>query len=151
MSIIEINHTVLPDFAQSDNKMRETLLLKEIDQLENAVNSFSKSTNWIKQACVPISTALATLLTQKIFSPDGVAIIILILIIFSWLLDSYCFYFQRNLRVKMEKNFCLLYPKWLDGKTPCKSVTRRQALLNKSNFLYFFLLGIVFLFLLRSF
>ena len=144
-NLIEISHQ-----RPIDKKMRETLILKEIDQLENAVNSFSKSTNWMKKACVPISTALATLLLRNLLSVDDVVIVVFLIIFFSWLLDSYCFYYQRLLRVKMEKDFCLLYSEWNKDRTLCEPVTRKQALFDKSNFLYFIFFFIIFLILIRS-
>lgn len=144
-NLLEISHQ-----RPVDKKMKEMLILKEIDQLENAVNSFSKSTNWIKQACIPISTAFATFSIHNSLSIDDIVIVVFLLIFFSWLLDSYCFFYQRSLRVKMEKNFCILYSKWGEGRALCEPVTKRQALFDKSNFLYFWMFLVIFLILIRS-
>lgn len=142
MSFIDIKY-----LNQPCDTIDEKLILKEIDQLENAVNSFSKSTNWIKQACVPISAAIASLLSQKVLSFDRAMFVFFLLVLLSWLFDAYCFYFQRKLRKQMEGDFLRLSKTWLNERKPCKAVSRREALFDRSHIFYFIIFyGICFYF-----
>lgn len=126
-----------------ERELKNKILLKEIDQLENATTEFSNSTRWMKKACFSIITVVLPLLIKGNISLSGLeisSIIFLIAFIF-WIVDSYCYYYQVKLRWMMGMKFRELDSKWPynNGKTPRKA-SRIQALFNNSHVLYYILL-----------
>jgi len=126
-----------------ERELKNKILLKEIDQLENATTEFSNSTRWMKKACFSIITIVLPLLLKGNISLSGLeisAIIFLITFVF-WIVDSYCYYYQVKLRWLMGIKFRELDSNWpyKSGKTPRKA-SRLKALFNNSHVLYYILL-----------
>lgn len=125
-------------------KSKEKITFKEIEQLENAVNSFSRSTNWIKKLSTPLTTAVALPVFNESIAFQKVAFVLFILFLFAWFLDAYCFYYQRKLRVVIEKKYKVLDPRWPYGLAETKEADLVDSLFNKSHVLYYIILGVLF-------
>lgn len=123
---------------------KEKITFKEIDQLENAVKSFSQSTNWIKKLSTPLTSAIALPMFNESIAFQKVAFVLFILFLFAWFLDAHCFYYQRRLRVVIEKKYKVLDSDWPYGLSETKEVNRIGSLFNKSHILYYIILGTLF-------
>lgn len=131
--------------------LKEKITFKEIDQLENAVNAFSRSTNWIKKLSVTLVSTFGIPLFTNQISFQSMAFILFVIIFLAWILDAYCFYFQRNLRVRIEQKYKVLDSWWPYGLSETKKVGGMQALFNKSHILYYVFLGLFFIPFLSEF
>lgn len=124
---------------------KEKITFKEIEQLESAVKSFSRSTNWIKKLSTPLTSAIALPVFNESIAFHKVAFVLFVLFLFAWFLDSYCFYYQRKLRIVIEKKYKVLDPDWPYGLAETKEVDWIDSLFNKSHILYYIILGILFM------
>ena len=151
MNLVERNDSNMADNTQE--KIKKELILKEIDQLENVVSSFSNSTTWVKKSSAPIVAAFITAAATKAVDLDTILEIFIVYIIFSWLVDSYCYYYQKKMRYIMNQKFMMLDSKWPYSKMKIEKESRLKALFNWSHILYYVFFAvalislIIFLFL----
>ena len=131
--------------------MKKELILKEIDQLENAICSFSNSTNWVKKSNAPVVAIFISLFVTETASLQKILVAFLVYTFCSWLIDSYCYYFQKNLRYAMGEKFKLLDPEWPYWGKNVNKASVLDALFNRSHILYYVSFGFVTFFLLGYF
>ncbi len=124
-------------------ELKNKILFKEIDQLENATTEFSNSTRWMKKACFSIITLVLPLLIKGNMSLSGLEIssIIFLIAFMFWIVDSYCYYYQVKLRWVMGLKFRELDSNWpyKNGNMP-REASRLNALFNNSHVLYYIIL-----------
>lgn len=85
--------------------IKETLKLKEIDQLESAILQFSNNTLTTKKICASLLIGIITIILKLTDNEFDFAIYtgcMACLIIF-WIIDSYSYYYQRKLRIRMTE------------------------------------------------
>lgn len=143
MNLVERNDSNMADNTQE--KMKKELILKEIDQLESAISSFSNSTTWVKKSSAPIVAAFITAAATKAVDLDTILKIFIVYIFFSWLIDSYCYYYQKKLRYIMNQKFMMLDSKWPYSKIKIEKESWFKALFNWSHILYyvFFMVALI--------
>ncbi|WP_294959939.1 hypothetical protein [uncultured Fibrobacter sp.] len=124
------------------NETKQTLILKEIDQLERATNIFSNSTNWMKKACIAIIAAIVPITLEKNFcqSASRLALFVFGITFLFWILDSYCYYFQKRLRWLMGQKFKAIDSNWPYGSADPEKASIPKSLFNWSHIIYYFFL-----------
>ena len=129
------------------NETKQTIILKEIDQLERATNHFSNSTNWMKKACVTISAAIIPIALEKKFflSASHLASCIFGIAFLFWILDSYCYFFQKKLRWLMGQKFKTIDSTWPYDLVFPQKASILQSLFNWSHIIYYFFLISLFI------
>lgn len=85
----------------------DTLDLKTLDQLHNVVLEFGKTSQELKKLCVGLVTAVPTLIFAITDSKLDASIFVAGLFIATsfWIADSYTYYYQDKVRVRMADIF----------------------------------------------
>jgi hypothetical protein len=85
--------------------INQTLMLKEIDQLDSAILQFSKNTLITKRICASLLVAIVAIilrLTDDTLDFSIYVASVVTLFVF-WIIDSSSYYYQRLLRIRMSK------------------------------------------------
>ena len=85
--------------------IHQTLKLKEIDQLDSAILQFSKNTLATKKICASLLIGIVTLILKLTNNTLDLSIYFscFITILIFWIIDSNSYYYQRKLRIRMNK------------------------------------------------
>jgi hypothetical protein len=83
--------------------IKETLKLKEIDQLDAAILQFSKNTLATKRICASILIGVSTIVLKITNNNVDFALYVgsIVTLILFWVIDSNSYYYQRKLRIRM--------------------------------------------------
>jgi hypothetical protein len=86
-------------------KLKETLKLKEIDQLDAAILQFSKNTLATKRICATLLIGVSTIVLKITNDEIDYALYVgsIVTLIFFWIIDSNSYYYQRKLRIRMTE------------------------------------------------
>lgn len=129
------------------NETKQTIILKEIDQLERATNNFSNATNWMKTACITIIAAIIPIALEKNYflSLSRLALFAFWITFLFWILDSYCYFYQKKLRWLMGQKFKIIDSTWPYGSSFPQKASILQSLFNWSHIIYYFFLISLFI------
>lgn len=85
--------------------INETLKLKEIDQLDSAILQFSKNTLATKKICASLLVGIVAIILKLTNNSLDLSIYVssFITILIFWIIDSNSYYYQRKLRIRMNK------------------------------------------------
>jgi hypothetical protein len=85
--------------------IKQTLKLKEIDQLDSAILQFSKNTLATKKICASLLVGIATLILKLTDNNLDISIYVgsFITLLIFWIIDSNSYYYQRKLRIRMTE------------------------------------------------
>jgi len=85
--------------------IKETLKLKEIDQLDSAILQFSKNTLATKRICATLLIGVSTIVLKITNDRIDYALYVgsIVTLIFFWIIDSNSYYYQRKLRIRMTE------------------------------------------------
>lgn len=131
-------------------EIQETLKIKELDHLNAAVLQFSKDTLASKKVCASLLVAIIGIIlkiTDNILDPS-IYVAGYVTILLFWILDSYSYYFQRKIRIRMSQIANELKNKdfLLDGYgmplLKNEKPSWKRAFFNNSQ-LFYLLLGII--------
>jgi len=85
--------------------IKQTLKLKEIDQLDSAILQFSKNTLITKRICASLLVAIIAIIMKVTDNKLDFSIYVasaITLLVF-WIIDAHSYYYQRLLRIRMSK------------------------------------------------
>lgn len=96
----------------SNLDVKEQLKLKEIDQLHAIILQFSKNTLQLKTICSTVLIGILAVILKITGNKFDLAIIwcSLVTVVSFWIIDSFSYYYQRNIREKMIEKINKLMP-----------------------------------------
>jgi hypothetical protein len=85
--------------------IKETLKLKEIDQLDSAILQFSRNTLATKKICASLLVGITALILKLTDNSLDLSVYVsgFITLLIFWILDSNSYYYQRKLRIRMTE------------------------------------------------
>ena len=85
--------------------IKQTLKLKEIDQLDSAILQFSKNTLATKKICASLLVGITALILKLTDNSLDLSIYLssFISLLIFWIIDSNSYYYQRKLRIRMTE------------------------------------------------
>lgn len=158
---------MLNDNKEYKKTFRDEVDWKMIDQLHSATLNFSNKSLALKRIFVTvIGISVSILIGTSDGKVSGLTFIVAYMLVFSfWILDSYTYYYQEKLRIKMDDHFKNLFErntrdliKPRDGLQKGVTIdTKRaggnrvfRALFNKSHGIYLLILVLLFILALKS-
>ena len=132
--------------SSKQDELKKELILKEIDQLENAISSFSNSTTWVKKSGGPVIAAIISIAVNKNVPAMQTLAVIFMYTFISWVVDSFCYFFQKKLRYVMSQKFMMLDSRWPYSKEAVVRESIPKALFNGSHALYYIMFVIELIF-----
>ena len=135
-------------------EIQDKLNWDNINQLHNAVSNFSRQSFDIKKLWITVEISVITLLSSlKVGDIDFAVLIIELVVIFFYFLDSMTYYYQNKLRYKMEAERNAIRKRYgIKYKSPNQEkCSIFKALFNWSHLLYYVVLAFGILYLLHRF